>query len=438
MPGAAGVAPPAAPDSLGLATFDAAWSLVHRRHWDTTYNGVDWIALREELRPRAAAATDREALRDVIRSMLARLRQSHFALIPREAAGGLTVPRNTDEENADDSTGGPGDAGMELRLIGEDFVVATVDSGGAADRAGVRPGWVIDSIEEVDLSAFRARMPTELRERNARLRATLVANALLGGTAGGAVTVHGRDTRNAAVTRALRRTPVVGAPVAFGNLPVIHVRFARARETFDGATIGYIAFSSWMPALMRPLDEAVDELRDADGIIIDLRGNLGGVAGLVMGTAGHFLEERVSLGTMKTRQADLRFVANPRRATADGRRVMPYAGPVAILTDELSASTSELFAGGMQSIGRARIFGDTTAGQALPALMERLPNGDVLYHATADLLTPSGRRLEGQGVAPDVNVRVTREDLVRGTDPIRLAAMRWIAEERDNRRARAR
>lgn len=427
-----------APDSLALATFDAAWSLVHRRHWDTTYNGVDWLALRDELRPRAAAAGTREELRDVIRDMLGRLRQSHFALIPREAAGGLTVPRDSARREpsvADDADAPPGDAGMELRLIDGHFIVAAVDSGGAAARAGIRTGWEVRAIDEIDLAGLFARMPAELRERNARLRATLVANALLAGDAGRAVAVRAYDARDAEVMRILRRTPMLGAPIAFGNLPVIHARFDHGRETFDGASIGYIAFSSWMPALMRPLDEAVDALRDTDGIIIDLRGNLGGVAGLVMGTAGHFLEERLSLGTMKTRQSDLRFVANPRRATADGRRVVPYAGPVAILTDELSASTSELFAGGMQALRRARIFGDTTAGQALPALMERLPNGDVLYHATADLLTPDGRRLEGQGVSPDALIRVTRADLLRGADPVRQAAVRWIAEERAKRQS---
>ena len=84
-----------------------------------------------------------------------------------------------------------------------------------------------------------------------------------------------------------------------------------------------------------------------------------------------------------------------------GERVKPFAGPVAILVDAMSGSASECFAGGMQSIGRARVFGQTSMGQALPALFDRLPNGDVLIHAYGDFVTADGTRLEGRGVVPD-------------------------------------
>src|SRR5207247_2338132 len=126
---------------------------------------------------------------------------------------------------------------------------------------------------------------------------------------------------------------------------------------------------------------AVDALRDADGLILDLRGNPGGVGGMVIGTAGHFLKEPVLLGTMKTRSSSLKFLANPRRVTTAGRRVEPYAGPLALLVDGASMSTSEIFAGGLQAVGRARVFGETTGGAALPSALDRLPNGDVLQHA---------------------------------------------------------
>ena len=67
----------------------------------------------------------------------------------------------------------------------------------------------------------------------------------------------------------------------------------------------------------------------------------------------------------------------------------------------MSGSASECFAGGMQSIGRVRVFGQRTMGQALPALFDKLPNGDVLIHAYGDFVTADGTRLEGRGVIPD-------------------------------------
>jgi carboxyl-terminal processing protease len=113
---------------------------------------------------------------------------------------------------------------------------------------------------------------------------------------------------------------------------------------------------------------------------------------------------------------------NPR-----GEPVRPFAGPVAILTDALSISTSEIFAGGMQKIGRAKVFGETTAGQALPALTRPLPGGDVMIHAYADFIGPGGFRMEGGGVPPDVHAPPTREALLAGRDPALEAALRWIA-----------
>ena len=58
-------------------------------------------------------------------------------------------------------------------------------------------------------------------------------------------------------------------------------------------------------------------------------------------------------------------------------------------------------AGGMQSLGRVRVFGQTSMGQALPALFDKLPNGDVFIHAWGDFVTGTGVRIEGRGVIPE-------------------------------------
>jgi carboxyl-terminal processing protease len=74
-----------------------------------------------------------------------------------------------------------------------------------------------------------------------------------------------------------------------------------------------------------------------------------------------------------------------------------------------------------------RVFGEQTAGQALPAVAERLPNGDILYHAIADFRGPSGRSMEGDGVMPDEVVRPARAALLRGEDPALDRAAAWAA-----------
>jgi carboxyl-terminal processing protease len=194
-----------------------------------------------------------------------------------------------------------------------------------------------------------------------------------------------------------------------------------SRETLD-LDAGVIRMNVWMAPLSVRFAEAVDRFRGLDGIVVDLRGNPGGLGGMVMGVSGHFLDERISLGTMRMREQKLEFVSNPQQVSPAGLRVEPYGGPLAILIDEMSASTSEVFAGGMQAVGRARVIGRRSAGMALPALMERLPNQDVLYHA--------GAPIEKLGVTPDITVPLLRGDLLAGRDADLEEALRWIAETR--------
>jgi carboxyl-terminal processing protease len=182
----------------------------------------------------------------------------------------------------------------------------------------------------------------------------------------------------------------------------------------------------WMAGADAPIAAAVDRFRHARGIVIDLRGNPGGLALMIMGISGHFFAERTSLGTMKTRGGDLSFFANPRGSRPNGESVEPFKGPVAILIDGLTGSASECFAGGMQSVGRARVFGETSMGQALPASFSRLPNGDTLLHAIGDFVTANGTRLEGSGVIPDEPITVDAAALASGRDPVLAAALKWL------------
>jgi carboxyl-terminal processing protease len=427
---APGVATPASAQSArsvdasaAVATFDSAWSIIHRRHFDTTFGGIDWLALRDTLRPRATAAADVEQLRGVIRDMISRLRLSHYALLPAEAASTVATRR-------DPAAGArPGNVGLDVRLVDGAIVVRGVAAGSAAARAGVRTGWIVTRVDTTDVASFAARRPRALDERKFSFQAPQVVHAMLMGAPGSRVRVTFRDARDRTVTHALERAAVPGTPITFGHLPTMYAETVRGDTTAGGARVGMIRFNVWMTAVVPPVDSAIDAFRDADGIVFDLRGNPGGVAGIVMGVAGHLIDTTVALGVMRSRESTLRFRANPRRVNARGQRVRPFAGAVAILVDEMSASTTEFFAAGLQEVGRARIFGARTSGQALPAQLTSLPNGDVLYHAVADFTTPKGVRMEKDGVAPDEPTPLTRRDLLAGRDAQLEAALTWIARQ---------
>ncbi|MGH9593955.1 MAG: S41 family peptidase, partial [Bryobacteraceae bacterium] len=145
--------------------------------------------------------------------------------------------------------------------------------------------------------------------------------------------------------------------------------------------------------------------------------------GMAMGMAGFLVDKPDSrLGTMYMRDTKLDFVVNP--------RVNVFGGPVAILIDACSASTSEIFAGGLKDLGRARVFGTRSAAAALPSAFERLPNGDGFQYAMANYISQGGQPLEGIGVAPDEEVKLTRAALLAGHDPVLDAALAWIKKQR--------
>ena len=399
---------------LGVETFDVAWTIIRDTHFDKTMNGLNWDAVHAELKPRAAAAKSEAELRAVIRDMLGRLGLSHFALIPSSA----DAPAGSGGADAS------ADPGFDVRLIGRDLVVTKVTREAASL---VRPGWRILKIESAATADLLKALPEGANERLLNVEAWRIAQTRLRGPAGSKVNVTFENGAGAPVTLALDRRPEEGEPVTVGSLPTMHVRVEKEKKTTPGGhTVGVIGFNVWMATVDAQFQQAIDQFRRADGMIIDLRGNPGGLAAMLMGISGQFVTERKALGVMKTRENALTFTANPRVVSASGERVQPYGGPLAILVDAMSGSASECFTGGMQSIGRARVFGQVSMGQALPALFDRLPNGDVLIHAYGDFVTATGTRLEGRGVIPDDIVPLRREDLLAGKDRTLDAALAWI------------
>jgi carboxyl-terminal processing protease len=410
-------AAPAAEPYKAAETFDAVWKIVRDSHFDPAFDLTAWQRVGAELRPKAVAASTAGDLRSVLRDMLGRLGLSHFAVIP-------ATP-----DSPDRYTDLSGEPGFETRLVGRDLVVSSVDPAGPGATAGVHAGWIVRSIGKTPASEVLAGVTDEMPPRIAQVEAWRAAVTRLRGPYGSVVDVTFDTGAGAPQTKTIMRKGERGDPVTVGNLPTMFVRVSSSvKQTPGGRKAGVIGFNVWMTAVNPEFQRAMDRFRTADGIVIDLRGNPGGLAAMIMGIAGYFTPNRDTLGLMKTKAMTepLKFNANPRLVNADGQRVEPYAGPVAILVDGLTGSASECFAGGMQSLGRARVFGETSMGQALPAAFDKLPNGDVLIHALGDFVTGTGVRIEGRGVVPDVPVALTRAPLLEGRDATLEAALAWI------------
>ncbi len=400
--------------SRNIESFDYVWTTIRDKHWSMPA-GLDWDKVRDELRPKVETATSASQARTAMLDMIGRLKQSHFNIVPQDVSEVLGDAFKSEHS-------GEGDPGLDVRIIDGHAVVVSVADGSPAQQSGVRPGWVIRKADAVEIDPLLRKISAVIVEP--RTRGLMLSRAvlfLMQRSAGSTIKLEFLDGANQPVAKEIRAIDPRGAAVKFGYMPQVHIWFESAKKD----NIGYARWNMFMdpPMLMSRFGDAVQSCKECDGFVIDLRGNPGGLGVMAMGIAGWFISRPdQKLGVMKTRDSELKFVVFPRSEV--------FANPLAIVVDEGTASTSEIFAEGLKDLGRARIFGSPTAGAALPSVFERLPNGDGFQYAIANYIAEGGKPLEGLGVTPDVEINLTRKALLAGHDPALEAAFDWIREQR--------
>ena len=176
-----------------------------------------------------------------------------------------------------------------------------------------------------------------------------------------------------------------------------------------------------------------EQLRRARRVILDLRDNPGGSAGVLLRIAGFFAPPGTPVVRVVSRGQESTLV------TEDAGE--PFAGTVAVLVDARSGSSAEILARFLQLRG-ARVIGDRTVGAVLKARLLKHAAGEgdirVLYAvivANADVFLPDGSRLEGVGVHPDILALPTPDDLEKGLDPALARASASFGVTIDSQRA---
>jgi carboxyl-terminal processing protease len=394
---------------LNLDSFEKVWTTIRDKHWEKKPAGLDWDAIHAEFRPKIENAKNIDEVRSLLTEMLGRLHQTHFGILPTHVYQAI---------GATDAAG-DGSPGIDLRVLDGQVVVTEVDPGSSAEREGVKPGWAIVNVKGRDLASGLRELTADPSIPELVLTRALLAR--LSGPVGGKTKVTFLDGAGKLAALELDLSEPRGKLSRFGNLPDTYVWFESKRL----GEVEYVRFNMFLdlPRVMESFGKAISDCGQCGGFIIDLRGNPGGIGGMAMGMAGYLVNKQgLRLGSMYTRDATLNFVINPRLGA--------YTGPVAILVDAESASTSEIFAGGLKDLGRARVFGTRTAAAALPSVIERLPNGDGFQYAIANYISEGGKPLEGIGVQPDEEIKLSREAMVAGHDSVVDAALEWIKKQR--------
>ncbi|MCA9901762.1 MAG: S41 family peptidase [Ardenticatenaceae bacterium] len=205
-------------------------------------------------------------------------------------------------------------------------------------------------------------------------------------------------------------TKPVDIEVERGDILIPSVSYRLLRENEQ---VGYIQLTRFSAESAHEIETAVLDLQSqgATQLILDLRGNGGGLLDAAVAVADHFLTDGPILYQQSRGQEERVYEATAETLAPDI--------PIMVLVDGGTASSSEILAGALQDRGRALLVGSTpTFGKGSAQLVYDLSDGSSVHVTASRWFTPDKHQLDQQGLTPDVLVTVTQEDIDNGRDAV--------------------
>lgn len=293
----------------------------------------------------------------------------------------------------DDLSGSIEGIGVVIRLNEElgGIEVVNVMSGTPAEQAGVRVGDIFMVVDGVDVTAdSQLELASKVR-----------------GPAGSIVEITFR-----------RGEQLIDMSIRRERIEIVNIDY----YVIENTDIGYIKLNQFTSNARDELRQAIDALdtNTRSGLIVDFRGNPGGLLSSAIDVASLFIKEGVVLIEDFGDGREQIFNAN-------GRSV-DIQVPIVLLVDRSSASASELVAGALQDNELATIIGEVTLGKGTVQTWRDLPNGGGIRLTIARWLTPDRNWIHGAGITPDILVEWPMEDAAMNSDddPQLAAAINFL------------
>ncbi|MCP9821464.1 S41 family peptidase [Cyanobium sp. L1E-Cus] len=349
---------------------DQTWQIVFRDYLDINgkYKPEQWRSLRRDVLAKSYGSP-KEAY-EAIRGMLGSLDDPYTRFLdPREF-----------KEMQIDTSGELSGVGIQLSLDKEtkNLVVVSPIEGSPASRAGVQPKDVIVAIDG----------------KSTKGMSTEDAVKLIRGQAGTTVTLTLK-----------RKAQTLELPLTRERIE-LHAVDHQINTSADGVKVGYIRLKQFNATATKDMRQAVRDLEEkgAQGYVLDLRSNPGGLLMASVEIARQWLNEGTIVST-KTRDG----IQDVKRA--NGRALTTK--PMVVLVNEGSASASEILSGALQDNNRAVLVGQKTFGKGLVQSVRGLSDGSGMTVTIAKYLTPSGRDIHKHGIDPDVTAKMTELEAQR-------------------------
>ena len=347
---------------------DQVWQIVYRDYLDSSgdYDEKSWRQLRSKLLKKSFAGNAESY--EAIRGMLASLNDPYTRFLDPKQFKEMRI----------DTSGELMGVGIQLSLDTKtkELVVVSPIEGTPASRAGVLSKDVIVSIDGDSTKGMSTEDAVKLI----------------------------RGPEGSEVVLGLRRgDQVLDVPLTRARIEINAVTY-RLNKTQDQRKIGYIRLKQFNANAAKEMRQAAKSLEEqgAEGYVLDLRGNPGGLLEASIDIARQWLNEGIIVST-RTREG----IRDVRRAT--GSAITDK--PLVVLIDQGSASASEILSGSLQDNSRAELVGQKTFGKGLVQAVRGLSDGSGLTVTIAKYLTPKGTDIHKNGIEPDVTSVMTEKQL---------------------------
>ena len=347
---------------------DQVWQIVYRDYLDSTgkYDPKAWKTLRKTLLAKPYAGTEESY--EAIRGMLASLDDPYTRFLDPKQFKEMQI------ETSGELMG----VGIQISLDKQtkEIVVVSPIEGTPASKAGVQPKDVIVSIDGESTKGMTTEDAVKL--------------------------IRGKEGTK--VTLGLRRQgQVISVPLVRARIEIQAVD-SQLNTTAGGEKVGYIRLKQFNANAAKEMRAAIRKLEadGANGYVLDLRSNPGGLLEASVDIARQWMDEGTIVST-KTRNG----IQDVRRATGSALTQRP----VVVLVNEGSASASEILSGALQDNDRAKLVGQKTFGKGLVQSVRGLADGSGLTVTIAKYLTPKGTDIHKNGIQPDVSVKMTEAEI---------------------------
>lgn len=345
--------------------FLKTWRIVKTKYYDPTLNGQDWTKWNKRY---VNVIETKEDAYVAINSMLSSLDDPYSKFLDEKEYLEQTT-------NIDATIVG---IGVNIISASGKVIVISVVEGTPADKSGMKAGDLIMKVDGINVAG----------------KSVSDVASLIRGEEGKSVILELMRDKKKLTKKVLRE----------------EIKIKNIKASIIDENIGYIQIASFISSdLSTEFIEALTKTEKCPGLIIDLRGNAGGLMPNAIFIADMFLSggHIVSIVDRNNLKSDIDAQAKPYAITK----------PVVILIDQASASASEILSGALKDNKKAILVGKRTYGKGMIQKIYPLPNETGMNLTIAKYLTPKGYDINRTGISPDYEVEYTEKDFINDKDP---------------------